>query len=180
MAPSSPIIIAIAVPLGVLAVLGLAAAIFCHRSKRRRTDVLRIADSARAPTDTDGIELRDSSRREADNSGTEVLLAAGSTGGLFSGLREKWNERQAHASARRAVAARRAAVAAAKRTLERAWQRATVLDYPSDADVIELEGAIGEAEAAGVDELAISAALRRLKEVEERAHCTKQKMRVCT
>ena len=65
-------------------------------------------------------------------------------------------------------------VAAAQRALERAVQRGrTSLSSPTDEDVDALSAAIEAAEAAGVDSLAVSAARRRLHELEESAHRAK-------
>ena len=98
--------------------------------------------------------------------------------------REKRDARRAQREAQRADAAsqraaqraddneRRAVAAAQKRAadaLEQAFERAMAADHPGTAEMQAIEDAIEKADEAGVDELTLSAAERRLKEVESRA-----------
>ena len=116
---------------------------------------------------------------------------SGGGGALASGLSrwyrdqtEKRDARRAEREAKRAEASqareaqradeneRRAAATAQKRAadaLERAFEQAAAADHPGDAEMQAIEDAIEKADEAGVDELTLSAAERRLKEVESRA-----------
>lgn len=122
-----------------------------------------IANTASPPSSSAGVE-RYSSR-------------TGLTAWTYRQL-DAWRVYRANAHNNRRMSAEHAALAAAQRraikALEQACERARALDEPTDADVADLDLAIEAAEVGGVDELIISSAQRRLRDLEELVRVTRQ------
>jgi hypothetical protein len=163
----------VVVTLLVLAAIAAAAAAYQHRQRGRQG--ARLSDMSSAGiqlriseriSEGDGMALRDA--HASDAAGTRLLSASGG-GSFLLMLQRWWSSRRASTS----VGAGNSA-AAKQRMLEQACQQAVALQTPTEADVATLEAAIAVAEAAGVDEFALSSAMRRLKELDGTVHRTKQ------